>query len=201
MDRRTRTGCITCRKRRVKCDERRPVCSRCETANFVCEGYKPPRRAAGSPALSTPSPKAGPSRQESLSSSLEWRQINWRQEQLPLYHHFVTSTVNRLFRIDHLTFWRDQVAQMSFGMDFVYEALLAIGAVHRAALLGCKGVDPQEARKSRVLGLHAYGNALRLLPGHLSQTTHAETFAVLCVLILLTYFEVCSKKSSLLWPY
>jgi hypothetical protein len=34
---------------------------------------------------------------------------DWRHEQLPLYHHFVTVTVVRLFRKDHVTFWRDQV--------------------------------------------------------------------------------------------
>jgi len=79
---------------------------------------------------------------------------------------------------------------MSCNMDFVYEALLAIGAVHRATLLSCQNRDVQEAAKSRVLGLHAYGNALRMLPSHLHQDTVAEIFAVLAVLILLTYFEV-----------
>ncbi|KAJ6781157.1 hypothetical protein PWT90_07868 [Aphanocladium album] len=35
----TRTGCLTCRARRVKCDEARPVCRRCITANRECRGY------------------------------------------------------------------------------------------------------------------------------------------------------------------
>ncbi|KAH7354671.1 hypothetical protein BKA65DRAFT_548761 [Rhexocercosporidium sp. MPI-PUGE-AT-0058] len=33
------TGCRTCRRRRVKCDERQPGCARCERANYDCEGY------------------------------------------------------------------------------------------------------------------------------------------------------------------
>ncbi|KAF5539445.1 zn2 cys6 DNA binding protein [Fusarium mexicanum] len=32
-------GCITCRGRRVKCDEIKPTCTRCHTARFKCEGY------------------------------------------------------------------------------------------------------------------------------------------------------------------
>ncbi|KAF2756380.1 hypothetical protein EJ05DRAFT_63735 [Pseudovirgaria hyperparasitica] len=32
-------GCYTCRKRRVKCDERKPTCARCEKANRQCAGY------------------------------------------------------------------------------------------------------------------------------------------------------------------
>lgn len=34
---RTRTGCITCRKRKKKCTEERPVCSNCQRINYVCE--------------------------------------------------------------------------------------------------------------------------------------------------------------------
>lgn len=34
-----RTGCLTCRKRRVKCDENRPACGRCRKGNRQCEGY------------------------------------------------------------------------------------------------------------------------------------------------------------------
>ncbi|KAH8892317.1 hypothetical protein GQ53DRAFT_841093 [Thozetella sp. PMI_491] len=31
-------GCSTCRRRRVKCDESRPVCRRCQRWNFECDG-------------------------------------------------------------------------------------------------------------------------------------------------------------------
>ncbi|UPK91164.1 hypothetical protein LCI18_002099 [Fusarium solani-melongenae] len=37
---RTRTGCITCRERRKKCDEKKPACSTCERLGKRCERYK-----------------------------------------------------------------------------------------------------------------------------------------------------------------
>ncbi|KAK9449912.1 fungal-specific transcription factor domain-containing protein [Limtongia smithiae] len=37
--RRTRTGCMTCRKRRIKCDENKPKCSNCIKSRRTCEGY------------------------------------------------------------------------------------------------------------------------------------------------------------------
>ncbi|KFY42440.1 hypothetical protein V494_02407, partial [Pseudogymnoascus sp. VKM F-4513 (FW-928)] len=40
---RSKTGCITCRKRKKKCDERKPRCNNCEKNAVVCEGY--PERA------------------------------------------------------------------------------------------------------------------------------------------------------------
>ncbi|KAK5996229.1 hypothetical protein PT974_04660 [Cladobotryum mycophilum] len=44
IKRRRRTGCLTCRTRRVKCDERKPTCERCEAANMECAGYAPKTR-------------------------------------------------------------------------------------------------------------------------------------------------------------
>ncbi|KIW38029.1 uncharacterized protein PV06_10005 [Exophiala oligosperma] len=32
-------GCLTCRERRLKCDESRPSCTRCSRANLRCKGY------------------------------------------------------------------------------------------------------------------------------------------------------------------
>lgn len=34
---RSRTGCVTCKKRRVKCDETRPICLRCNKLKISCE--------------------------------------------------------------------------------------------------------------------------------------------------------------------
>ncbi|KAF1811921.1 hypothetical protein P152DRAFT_381794, partial [Eremomyces bilateralis CBS 781.70] len=36
---RTKTGCLTCRKRRIKCGEEKPVCGNCIKSKRHCEGY------------------------------------------------------------------------------------------------------------------------------------------------------------------
>ncbi|CAK4014036.1 hypothetical protein TI39_contig476g00019 [Lecanosticta acicola] len=36
------TGCLTCRKRKIRCDETRPGCKRCETHGVPCPGYRLP---------------------------------------------------------------------------------------------------------------------------------------------------------------
>ncbi|CAK7263550.1 hypothetical protein SEPCBS57363_000615 [Sporothrix epigloea] len=38
---RTKTGCLTCRKRKKKCDETKPECSNCVRGGFLCAGYPP----------------------------------------------------------------------------------------------------------------------------------------------------------------
>ena len=37
---RSRTGCLTCRKRRKKCDEQRPNCFNCQRNNIACHYYQ-----------------------------------------------------------------------------------------------------------------------------------------------------------------
>ncbi|KAF2746351.1 hypothetical protein M011DRAFT_93243 [Sporormia fimetaria CBS 119925] len=62
--RRTRSGCFTCRQRRVKCDEQHPVCERCRKGNRECvypdpqTGLKPGRKDSKS---SSKSPTDGSS--------------------------------------------------------------------------------------------------------------------------------------------
>ncbi|KAK4693605.1 hypothetical protein P7C71_g3824, partial [Lecanoromycetidae sp. Uapishka_2] len=34
---RSRTGCLTCRQRKLKCDEQKPICGQCSKANRHCE--------------------------------------------------------------------------------------------------------------------------------------------------------------------
>lgn len=39
---RTKTGCLTCRERKKKCDEGKPTCNNCDRGGFFCKGYSQP---------------------------------------------------------------------------------------------------------------------------------------------------------------
>ncbi|SMQ55810.1 unnamed protein product [Zymoseptoria tritici ST99CH_3D7] len=53
---RTKTGCHTCRQRKKKCDETKPICLNCQRGTFECGGYgpKPPAGAKLSARQNTP---------------------------------------------------------------------------------------------------------------------------------------------------
>lgn len=55
IKRRTKTGCLTCRKRRIKCDESQPTCNNCKKSKRDCAGYDPMFRQATSPSQPSPS--------------------------------------------------------------------------------------------------------------------------------------------------
>ncbi|KAK4176697.1 fungal-specific transcription factor domain-containing protein [Triangularia setosa] len=63
--RRTRSGCFTCRSRRVKCDETHPICERCRKGKREClyPESAPPKGSGGSASKessTTPSQQASP---------------------------------------------------------------------------------------------------------------------------------------------
>jgi hypothetical protein len=50
----SRSGCVSCKERRVKCDEEKPECKRCILAGRRCEGYSvstPSSRSSFSPPI------------------------------------------------------------------------------------------------------------------------------------------------------
>ncbi|KAJ5183594.1 transcriptional regulator family: Fungal Specific TF [Penicillium capsulatum] len=62
VKRRTKTGCLTCRKRRIKCDEGHPVCRNCVKSKRECLGYDPVfRPSASTPSAIQPAPNPPPS--------------------------------------------------------------------------------------------------------------------------------------------
>ncbi|KAF2018704.1 hypothetical protein BU24DRAFT_458448 [Aaosphaeria arxii CBS 175.79] len=60
IKRRTKTGCLTCRKRRIKCDEGHPTCRNCQKSKRECLGYDPIFKQQPGPATIQPAPNAAP---------------------------------------------------------------------------------------------------------------------------------------------
>ncbi|KAH6611128.1 c6 zinc finger domain [Trichoderma cornu-damae] len=55
-----KTGCLNCKQRRIKCDEKRPSCSQCVRSKKECTGYPAPSRSARSAADVRIAPKPLP---------------------------------------------------------------------------------------------------------------------------------------------
>ncbi|KAI1810409.1 hypothetical protein GGS20DRAFT_187511 [Poronia punctata] len=66
IKRRTKTGCLTCRKRRIKCDELHPTCKNCQKSKRECLGYDPIfKNQQQSPQQSQPAQLSQPQRPQS----------------------------------------------------------------------------------------------------------------------------------------
>ncbi|KAK6335516.1 hypothetical protein TWF696_002289 [Orbilia brochopaga] len=106
IKRRTKTGCLTCRKRRIKCDEAHPTCKNCAKSKRECLGYDPIFKQApqGPPPIqpapaSTPPSLAPAAYGVSPGPSLPMPHSHPHQMQMPMpmpipsmqHHHMPTS--------------------------------------------------------------------------------------------------------------
>ncbi|KAK5114932.1 hypothetical protein LTR62_002091 [Meristemomyces frigidus] len=73
IKRRTKTGCLTCRKRRIKCDEVQPSCRNCAKSKRECLGYDPIFKQPPGPANIQPQPgsAASPNPQSAAAAAAQ----------------------------------------------------------------------------------------------------------------------------------
>ncbi|KAL3482765.1 hypothetical protein BJX62DRAFT_100761 [Aspergillus germanicus] len=107
-----RTGCITCKIRRVKCDEGKPSCSRCLSTGRKCDGYAPPEPGPGAPLALRP---VAPSASAAESRALDF---------------FFHTTSPQLAGFLDADFWKRSVLQLSLAEPAIRQGLAALGSLH-----------------------------------------------------------------------
>lgn len=110
-----RTGCITCKIRRVKCGEEKPFCKRCTSTGRKCDGYAP---------VNQPAQGRKSSPQAHLSENIE------DPMEQKIFHFFCTTSAPKLPGYFSNDFWGRRVLQASAVEPSIRHAVIAIGAVH-----------------------------------------------------------------------
>ncbi|RDI88019.1 hypothetical protein Vi05172_g1833 [Venturia inaequalis] len=155
--RKTRTGCVSCKQRKVKCDELRPSCTNCTRRYTPCVyiPFGPPGPLASpastasqtaSPAASslhalhshppyTPSstPYTNPGPGPHVTSDAQPSAQPFDMLQLELLHNWTTSTCYTLSP-DAREEYRIEAPKFAFSHPFVMHAIMAISALHLAYL-------------------------------------------------------------------
>ncbi|KAI1411898.1 hypothetical protein F5Y13DRAFT_164576 [Hypoxylon sp. FL1857] len=148
-----RTGCISCKRRHVKCDEGKPSCAECERLGLMCEGYAPPKTKAPASRperLLLPKPKLSSLTTEPpKKTAAEPRQSPCYRPSVPLMPSFGFELNEddmwyfTLFRdqISHelspyyqSTFWSQTSLRDSMVNRCVHHSILSIGAYGRALM-------------------------------------------------------------------
>ncbi|KAJ5682204.1 hypothetical protein N7462_005369 [Penicillium macrosclerotiorum] len=218
--RRRKTGCLTCRTRRVKCDERKPTCARCEKANVECAGYAEKRRISIQPTKQSSSVVATPIDPTTSTSrtppSLDGRiyHRDSREDGLPLiglpvnptafqhphsrardmlgYHQYLFRTLPVLFPPRTHYFWRDFLCQAAWEVEWAFDTIVALGSMHRAALFLSRdnANDHDQGLDTKIVAIQTYIKALQGVSDDLTSTAKPTPLAV-GVLVLMAYIEVC----------
>ncbi|KAF2753555.1 hypothetical protein EJ05DRAFT_505186 [Pseudovirgaria hyperparasitica] len=120
----TRTGCTTCKRRRVKCDEQKPMCGSCRKLSLDCH-FRDGTIGHGGP-FSYPTPGSDES---SLSTG---HSFHFTTQDMELLHHWTLKTS---LSISIESVWQEFVPECAFRNTFLLRAILALAASHKAYLL------------------------------------------------------------------
>ncbi|KAG5757500.1 hypothetical protein H9Q72_014359 [Fusarium xylarioides] len=171
-------GCLTCKKRRVKCDEAKPSCRRCLFSKVSCLGYPigappgPSLRAEEAALLSIRSPPRSP------ASSLD-------------RYVYLTCTVlsqgpRRAKSEAEISFWTYAVPQMIHSIPAVQAAAAAFGASYDEHML--------RSREGLATTRH-YHQALRLVQTQFSDFRNG-TLPCMVACLLMAFTETLQQRSD-----
>ncbi|KAH7089564.1 hypothetical protein FB567DRAFT_492308 [Paraphoma chrysanthemicola] len=132
-----RTGCKTCKIRKVKCDEEKPHCKRCTSTGRTCDGYDPNFR----PASHSPPPHAT----SGLSPPSSGRELVRSVSPVPLapalrlktaqerdsFEFFTTYAISSLRGFLDSPFWQREILQAAHRYESIQHCIVALGAMHR----------------------------------------------------------------------
>ncbi|KAL0573939.1 transcription factor [Marasmius crinis-equi] len=149
----SRLGCNLCKKRRVKCDEKRPVCGSCERRKTECifDYYSPDAGYGQESLVRTPSDTDSGFGSRSPVDSLQMTPFSPTVQHpltpapftsldmtsLRLFYHYCNVTSSTLAYSDNILSGLQQyIPQLAFGHPSLMHALLAVAAQHMHHLLG-----------------------------------------------------------------
>ncbi|KAL3446177.1 hypothetical protein BJX65DRAFT_309167 [Aspergillus insuetus] len=157
--RKSRLGCGNCKKRRVKCDEKKPTCSNCIqhsidcdfTARSASESLTPPARRyqfrqSKYQQVASPSPQAQDQNQVQLKTTTSVAiQCDFPPipdkggislSDLHLFHHFTTTTYRTLSEESPATrrLWQSLIPAWGISFPSILHLILALSALHLASL-------------------------------------------------------------------
>ena len=129
--RKSRLGCKTCKKRRVKCDEIGPPCGPCQSRSIPCE------YASTQPAIPTPPDTPGVDGQAHISRNAiqtEWSEPR-RLLEMELLHQWSTVTYKSYCGTvtEEYHNWQVVVPQLALNHDYLLHGMLAMSALEIAA--------------------------------------------------------------------
>ncbi|CAF3535330.1 unnamed protein product [Fusarium graminearum] len=162
---RVKTGCKTCKTRKIKCDETWPKCKRCITARRVCDGYDAP--PVGSLSwdllLRAPQPRLVP-----VTKAREVRSLSF-------FHHVVAPALSGPF---DGSFWTYFVARMIHAEPAARHTVLAISQLFEDFEYSKPSVDK--------FAITHYNTAINILVHGPPPST--DTVLLVCVLFICVEF-------------
>lgn len=174
-----RTGCRTCKIRRVKCGEEKPFCKRCTSTGRRCDGYE---------IITDPKKRNSTKKQNSIIELSTVVQSNALQDSLePIILDFFRAYTVAEFAGDFSTeFWERRIFQAATVEPSIRHCILALGAIHKNYIETYQQAQPAETpTPTQAFAFRQYTKAIRILRESIVRKPHLlEVTLISCILFI-----------------
>ncbi|KZL79769.1 c6 zinc finger protein [Colletotrichum incanum] len=198
--RKSKLGCQTCKRRKIKCDELKPACQNCVRHLVYCDFLKNDPAPLPTPSMHITLHSTANVTDEVVQSVQQTPPVNQdlNLTDLELIHNFSTSVCSTL-SADPLVreMWKVSVVRMALKCEYVMRTLLSISALH----LAHQQPNRKEALVAKALLYHrsASREAMELMSG--LDERNAENLFLFSLLTI--FFALASgrylKESVVVW--
>ncbi|KUJ10496.1 uncharacterized protein LY89DRAFT_262682 [Mollisia scopiformis] len=207
----SRGGCMECKRRKLKCNEAKPVCGGCTKREITCvypkvgsrtplskdagQVLRPSTSLSVANALNGPATTSSPNvavQEESSDAAAPARGIGqFDMKDMGLWHQFIYSTAATLSNP-----WGHELPGLALNCDYLLHGMLALGALHLAYL------NPAKRESYSILASHHYDLAI----GPFHRATKSVTpdnanqiFAFSTLLVVINYAS--DRSPELIFPF
>lgn len=124
-----RTGCVTCKIRRVKCDEAKPSCRRCTSTGRKCDGYEQIAHATNGGRNRTPDSSTSDFSLDAVLCNPSTSISKCSREQRS-FQFFLERTVTQFTTFFPSNLWTEIVLQVAYCEPSIRHAVFALSAFH-----------------------------------------------------------------------
>ncbi|KAI0133874.1 hypothetical protein BJ170DRAFT_575602, partial [Xylariales sp. AK1849] len=182
-----RTGCITCKIRKVKCDEAKPACARCTKTGRTCNGYQATRRGKRA---SHDGLYADEMSLLVVLNTLPDFDSAEEQRAFQFFRYFTAP----IFASDFDSgFWTALVLKLCHSELAVRHAVLAISSFHENLVQGASDASDELADK-QVFALQQYNRAISILRDQMSDSDDYDPIVPLLMCLLFVCMEYMQRK-------
>ncbi|KAE9371411.1 hypothetical protein N431DRAFT_426074 [Stipitochalara longipes BDJ] len=198
-----KTGCQTCKIRRVKCDETKPHCQRCIKFGAQCDGYKPhvkiPPREQRIQSIQSKTllPKHAhlqplPRHRLNVGAGIE-DQLNGH-----CFRIYLEETAKQINGPFPNPLWSKLIPQISEQEPFVRSAIIAIGALgkHSRAKYHIHTSSPSFQGKDYQYALKLYEKSLRGMRDAISTGKHNLRNALIACLLVFIFEGMLGNQAA-----
>ncbi|KAL2066920.1 hypothetical protein VTL71DRAFT_1344 [Oculimacula yallundae] len=199
----TRTGCLTCKIRRLKCGEEKPHCHRCLTFGVKCEGYRS-KYTRGWPQASHLKSRPLYSKDDLVATPTSMFRSPFADGEYQYFDRFCRQTSLEIFPSFDIGMTRQILLQACYTNAAIRHCIIAIGALDKTSSttrdFGKKSLDSldwmKNASKHHTIALKQYAKAVGIMTAA-ALTSRFDLRETLLTSLLVLCFEAWNGNLQL----